>query len=212
MTFRLLCTTVLTASVLAGCSTIDGDRVSVKSAQDVNDHMTFKRDSLTRSLDLQTESYWTKCESEWDGLGYRYRTSVYPSGNQQTQIYIRLKSSQGAYDIEKAFDDNGEHYPVELYKPENKSDSVVYENLALNISPEQLKAASKAPVVMHLKGKQHDCTFTVEQPVSYAFSLNYDELMKQVSEAKKAKPEPSKGQDSKEAVDNQAIESENNDN
>lgn len=91
---------------------------------------------------------------------------------------------KGAYGIEKAFDDNGENYPLEVYKPENKSDSVVYENFALNISPEQLKAASKAPVVMHLKGKQHDCTFTVEQPVSYAFSLNLDELMKQVDEAK----------------------------
>lgn len=184
MNFRLLCTSILTTSFLAGCSTIGGDRTSVKSAQDVNDHMTLKQDSMTRSLDLQTDSYWAKCESEWDGLGYRYRTSVYPSGNQQTQLYVRLKSSQGAYGIEKAFDDNGENYPLEVYKPENKSDSVVYENFALNISPEQLKAASKAPVVMHLKGKQHDCTFTIEQPVSYAFSLNLDELMKQVDKAK----------------------------
>lgn len=183
MAFRLLYA-VVTVGLLAGCSTIGGDRTSVKSAQDVNDHMTFKRDPITRSLDLQTESYWAKCESEWDGLGYRYRTSVYPSGNQQTQLYIRLKSSQGAYGIEKAFDDDGTTYPLKVYKPDNKSDSVVYENFALNITLEQLNAASQAPIVMHLKGKQHDCTFTVEQPVSYAFSLNLDELMKQVDKAK----------------------------
>lgn len=180
MTFRLLCTSVIAATILAGCSTIGGDQVSVKSAQDVNDHMTFKRDPITRSLDLQTDSYWAKCDEEWDGLGYRYRTSVYPSGNQQTQLYIRLKSSQGAYGIEKAFNDDGDNYPIEMYQPENKSDSVIYENFALNFTPEQLKQASKEPVVIYLKGQQHNCTFTVEQPVSYAFSLNLDELMKQV--------------------------------
>ncbi len=180
MSFRLLCASAMVVTVLSGCSTIGGDQVSVKSAQDVNDHMTFKRDPITRSLDLQTDSYWAKCEEEWDGLGYRYRTSVYPSGNQQTQLYIRLKSSQGPYSINKAFDESGDNYSIETYQPETKSDSVVYENFALNFTPQQLKKASEGPLVMYLKGDNHNCTITVEQPVSYAFWLNLEELMKQV--------------------------------
>lgn len=180
MSFRLLSTSVICVAFLAGCSTIGGDQVSVKSAQDVNGNMTLQRDPITRSLDLQTDSYWAKCDEQWDGLGYRYRSSVYPSGNQQTQLYIRLKSSQGHYGINKAFNDHGEHYPLHTYQPENKSDSVVYENLALTLSEAQLKSASEGPLVIYLKGDQHNCTFTVEQPVSYAFSLNLDELMKQV--------------------------------
>ncbi|MFV0577030.1 MAG: hypothetical protein ACK5NC_16645 [Vibrio sp.] len=182
MKFRILSISAILVSLLAGCSSIDGDQVSVESAQAVNDQMTIKRDAITNSLDLQTESYWTKCEDVWEGVGYRYRSSFYQSGNQHTQLYIRLKSSQGAFGINKAFDDNGENYTVDVYQPEVKSDSVVHENFAVNFTTEQLEKASKGPLVMHLKGEKNDCTFTVDQPVSYAFYLNFVELNKQVQE------------------------------
>lgn len=174
-------TTILTllvaAATVTGCSSIDGDQVSVSSATEVNENMTFQVDPITKSRDLQTASYWATCKEQNDGVGYRYRTSVYENGKAQTQLYIRLKSSRGAYAINKAFDEEGQNYAVKVYKPETKSDSVVYEHFALAISPEQLKAASQSPVNLHLVGDNHNCTIVVEQPVSYAFDANLNALL-----------------------------------
>ncbi|MBD1577007.1 hypothetical protein HC723_11255 [Vibrio sp. S11_S32] len=172
------------AILVSGCSTIGGDQVSIGSADEINQNITLKQDPLTRSADLQTASYWTKCDGKFDGAGYRYRTSVYANGHQQTQLYVRLKSSQGPYGINKAFDDDGEQYKVTVYQPENKSDSVVYENFALDISPQQLKAAAEGPLSLHFVGDKNRCDIVVEKPVSWVFDMNLDALLKQVEKLK----------------------------
>lgn len=165
------------ASLLMGCSSIGGDRVSVGSATDVNENITYKMDPITQSRDLQTASYWAKCDEKLDGVGYRYRTSVYQNGHQQTELYVRLKSSRGSYGIHKAFNDRGLRYKVKVYQPEIKSDSVVYEHIGILFSPEQLHQASQAPINLHLIGDSHNCTIMVEQPVSFAFEENLKALL-----------------------------------
>ncbi|OEF29211.1 hypothetical protein [Vibrio rumoiensis] len=163
--------------LLAGCSSIDGDQVSVRSATDVNENMTYQIDPITKSRDLQTASYWAKCDDKFDGVGYRYRTSVYQNGNHQTELYVRLKSSRGAYELNKAFDDKGETYDVKIYQPDVKSDSVVYEYVGVRFSDKQLEQASQAPLNLHLVGDQDNCTIIVEQPVSFAFEANLKAIL-----------------------------------
>lgn len=172
---------VIAVALMSGCSTIGGDQVSIGSADEINQKITLQQDPLTKSQDLQTASYWAKCDGKFDGVGYRYRTSVYSNAHQQTQLYIRLKSSQGSYGINKAFDETGSSYPVTVYSPESKSDSVVYEYFALDFSSEQLKAATKDPLTLQLVGDKNKCKIVVEKPVSRVFSLNLDALLKQVS-------------------------------
>ncbi len=71
-----------------------------------------------------------------------------------------------------------------VYQPENKSDSVVYENFALDISPQQLKAAAEGPLSLHFVGDKNRCDIVVEKPVSWVFDMNLDALLKQVEKLK----------------------------
>lgn len=166
-------------SLLMGCSSIGGDHVSVGSATDVNENITYQIDPITKSRDLQTASYWAKCDEKLDGVGYRYRTSVYQDGREQTELYVRLKSSRGTYGIHKAFNQQGQSYKVKTYQPEIKSDSVVYEHIGIIFSPEQLHQASQTPINLHLIGNNNNCTIIVEQPVSFAFEENLKALLAQ---------------------------------